>query len=287
MKVLALLALFAVVGARRLDYEPISVDYHETIGIPEASRIQQAEAAADFDGSRIVGGSSAGLGSNPWIAGLIVTLTDNRRSMCGSSLISNTRLVTAAHCWRTRSIQGRSITVVFASTKLFSGGTRRETNRIQVHGSYNQNNLNNDVAVITISSVSFNNNIRAVALPSGLLLNFNYAGERAVAAGYGRISDSSSGDNSLRQVALTVIENFECANIYGTSSVIHSTLCTSGVGRVGPCSGDSGGPLVFTFSGVRYLIGVTSFVSARGCQSGMPAGYARVTSFASWIRARM
>lgn len=39
--------------------------YHENIGIHEAIRIRQAEAALDFDGSRIVGGAPSNLGDNP------------------------------------------------------------------------------------------------------------------------------------------------------------------------------------------------------------------------------
>ncbi|XP_047542893.1 collagenase-like [Vanessa atalanta] len=288
MKLFLLVAGLAVVSART-PFEPISVNYHEDFGIPEATRIRNAEAAQDFDGSRIVGGQLASLGAHPHFAGLLTSLTNGRTSVCGASLLSNTRLTTAAHCWRDRSNQGRQMTVILASTRLFSGGHRVNTNNVQMHGSYNVNTLNNDIAVITIPWVGYNNNIRNIALPSGLLLNFNYAGERAVAAGFGRNSDSAAGNNNqdLRQVTLTVIQNFECANIYGVQSVIGSTLCTSGQGRVGVCTGDSGGPLVFTFSGVRYLIGVTSFVSARGCEVGLPAGFARVTSFASWINARL
>ncbi|XP_050360310.1 collagenase-like [Nymphalis io] len=288
MKLLLLVAGLALVSARA-PFEPISIDYHADIGITEATRIRNAEAAQDFDGGRIVGGQVARLGAHPHLGGLVIALTTGQTSVCGSSLLSNTRLVTAAHCWRSRSFQGRQITVVLGSTRLFSGGHRVNTNNVQMHGSYNMNTLVNDVAIITIPRVAYNNNIRNIALPTGLLLNFNYAGERAVAAGFGRSSDSAAGNNNQdqRQVTLTVIENFECANIYGTSSVVGSTLCTSGQGRVGVCVGDSGGPLVFTFSGVRYLIGVTSFVSTRGCEVGLPAGYARVTSFASWIRARL
>ncbi|XP_046976239.1 collagenase-like [Vanessa cardui] len=288
MKLFLLVAGLALVSART-PFEPISVNYHEDIGIPEAARIKKAEEAQDFDGSRIVGGQLASLGAHPHASGLLISLTTGQTSVCGASLLSNTRLVTAAHCWRDRTHQGSQMTVILGANRLFSGGHRVNTNNVQVHGSYNANTLNNDVAVITIPWVGYNNNIRNIALPSGLLLNFNYAGERAVAVGFGRSSDSAAGNNNqdLRQVTLTVIQNFECANIYGMQSVIGSTLCTSGQGRVGVCSGDSGGPLAFTFSGVRYLIGVTSFVSARGCEVGLPAGYARVTSFASWINARL
>lgn len=75
--------------------------------------------------------------------------------MCGSSLVSNTRLVTAAHCWRDRSNQGRQLTVVLGSTNLFSGGHRVTTSNVQVHANYNVDNLNNDVAVISIPFVAY------------------------------------------------------------------------------------------------------------------------------------
>ena len=47
--------------------------------------------------------------------------------------------------------------------------------------------------------------------------------------------------------------------------------------------GDSGGPLVIRHSNCFQLIGIVSFVSGRGCAVGDPSGYARVTSFRSWI----
>jgi len=48
--------------------------------------------------------------------------------------------------------------------------------------------------------------------------------------------------------------------------------------------GDSGGALVIDNGGNFTQIGVVSFGSSRGCASGAPSGYARVTSFRNWIR---
>jgi hypothetical protein len=48
--------------------------------------------------------------------------------------------------------------------------------------------------------------------------------------------------------------------------------------------GDSGGPLVvYDNIGNPILIGVASFGSTRGCASGDPSDYARVTHFRYWI----
>ncbi|XP_045523041.1 collagenase-like [Pieris brassicae] len=288
MKLFVILSLVGCALSFPRAYEPIEVDYHGQQGIPMATYLRNAEAAADFDGARIVGGTPARLGAHPHIAGLLISLRQGGTSMCGSSLLSNTKLITAAHCWTTTNFQGQSMIVVLGSLRLFSGGTRITTTNVQLHGNYNTRNLNNDIAIITINRVNYNNNINAIALPSGLLEYLTYVGNRATAVGYGRLRDGDSNNNDvLHQVSLIVIENFVCTDIYGPSTIIDSTLCTDTQGRIGTCQGDSGGPLDFAFQNVRYLIGVTSFTSQRGCQAGLPAGFARVTSFLQWIRARL
>ncbi|CAH2064755.1 unnamed protein product, partial [Iphiclides podalirius] len=263
--------------ALALAEEPLRF-YHENVGIREAELIRQTEQALDFDGARIVGGTQAALGQYPYMAGLVVTLTNGATSVCGASLLTNTRLVTAAHCWWDGRNQARQFTVVLASLRLFSGGTRINTNSVVMHGSWNPSSLNNDIAVITISRVNFSNVIGPINLASG---NNNYAGTWAMAAGFGRTRDSAgiSTSQMLYHVSLRVITNAECLNVYGDPFVISSTLCVSGEGGRNICRGDSGGPLAVGTT----LIGVASFVSGRGCQIGLPSGFARVTSYNAWI----
>lgn len=64
-----LLTVFAVVALAALASaeEPILKYYHENAGIAEAARIKNAEQALDFDGSRIVGGSTTGAGTHPFL----------------------------------------------------------------------------------------------------------------------------------------------------------------------------------------------------------------------------
>lgn len=57
-----LVALSAFAAA---DLSPITLSYHETVGIPEAQRIRMAEQAKDFDGSRVAGGSIISDGQYP------------------------------------------------------------------------------------------------------------------------------------------------------------------------------------------------------------------------------
>ncbi|XP_013178899.1 PREDICTED: collagenase-like [Papilio xuthus] len=275
---LAVACLVQAEGAR----EKVLLHYHENVGIQRATEIKQAELAADFDGSRIVGGSAAALGQYPFMGGLVITLTNGLTSVCGSTLISNTRLVTAAHCWFDGRNQARQFTVVLGSVRLFFGGTRINTNRVEMHGSWNPSTVNNDIAIIIINSVSFNNNINSIGLASG---NNDFAGQWAQAAGFGATRDGGSVGitQTLAHARVQVITNAACQQVYGPQVIIASTLCISGAGGVSTCHGDSGGPLVAN----NQLIGVTSFGSDTGCQRNLPAGFARVTSFNSWIRARM
>ncbi|GBP43781.1 Collagenase [Eumeta japonica] len=259
----------------------LETNYHEAIGIPEAARIKAAEEAAVYDPSRIVGGSASNLGQFPYQAGLVITLTTGATSVCGACLLTNNRLVTAAHCWRDRNNQARQFVVVLGSIRLFSGGTRITTTAVTMHQNYNVINLNNDVAMITISWVNFSNTINRINLATG---SNNFAGTWAVASGFGRTSDGAGISNNqfLSHVSLQVITNAVCQQTFGWN-VIASTLCTSGAGGRSTCGGDSGGPLAVG----NTLIGITSFGSPQGCQRGFPAGFARVTSFAAWIQARL
>ncbi|XP_028039202.1 collagenase-like [Bombyx mandarina] len=280
---LSIIVLFSLVSAA-LCYEAPLLYYHENVGIPEAARIKQVEEGVDFDGSRIVGGSAANLGQYPYLGGLIITLTTGAQSVCGSSLLSNTRLVTAAHCWFDGRHQGREVTVVLGSVRLFSGGTRINTRNVQMHGSWNPSTIANDVAVISINHVGFSNNINRISLATG---SANYAGTWAQAAGFGLTADNAAitTNQVLSHVTLQVITNSDCRRTFGTR-IRDSTICTSGANGRSTCRGDSGGPLSISSGGGRLLIGITSFGTA-SCQRGSPAAYARVTSFASWINSRL
>lgn len=59
------LAAFAAAGSA--GSSPITLDYHATVGVPEANRIRRAEEAMDFDGGRVAGGSTVNLGAHPYL----------------------------------------------------------------------------------------------------------------------------------------------------------------------------------------------------------------------------
>ncbi|XP_050550399.1 brachyurin-like isoform X2 [Spodoptera frugiperda] len=290
---LTLLALAAVATAKNInvedaiDLEDITAyGYLAKIGKPLADEIRKAEEAEGA--SRIVGGQASNLGQFPYQAGLLADFSAGQ-GVCGGSLVRANRVLTAAHCWFDGQNQAWRFTVVLGSIRLFTGGTRVQTSNVVMHGSWNPSMIRNDVAMIRLNSnVGLSNNIALIALPSGSQLNENFAGENAVASGFGLTSDGGniSTNQFLSHVTLPVITNAVCRSSFPLI-IQDSNICTSGAGGRSTCQGDSGGPLVVTRSGRPLLIGITSFGSARGCQVGSPAAFARVTSFMSWINGQL
>uniref|UniRef100_A0A2A4JFE4 Peptidase S1 domain-containing protein n=1 Tax=Heliothis virescens TaxID=7102 RepID=A0A2A4JFE4_HELVI len=256
----------------------VDLRYHQRVGVPAAAAIQRLESM------RIVGGLSSYLGEHPFLAGLVVTLTDDQTSVCGGSLLSHTHVVTAAQCWWDGQSQASYILVVLGSIKLFSGGTRKYAS-VTTHPDFNPNNLHNDIAMLRISYVSYSNYIKPIPLPYGLN-GTSFVDRTAEAIGFGRTSDTSPivNSQSLRDVYVKVISNEECAASYG-ALVTRDVMCTSGARGRGPCGGDSGGPLIIRYySGSSdLLIGLVSFGATNGCEAGHPSGYTRVTSYMDWI----
>ncbi|XP_028159915.1 collagenase-like [Ostrinia furnacalis] len=281
MKSSLLFLLVVAVAAAEL-LQP-NTRYHETEGIPKFQLMKQLEEGTDFDGGRIWGGQAVSGGTHPHLGGLWITLTTGQNSICGSSLVSNTRSVTAAHCWRTSTLQATMFTIVWNSNSIFWGGTRINTNQVIEHPNYNVWNLNNDVAVIIHNHVNFNNNIQPIALATG---SQTYAGTWAVAAGYGQTGDGNSPSGTKFQANLLVITNSACQGTWMPGIVIASTLCVSTAHGSSTCPGDSGGPLAVGSGNNRQLIGITSF-GTQWCAQHHPAGFARVTSFASWFNSHM
>jgi len=223
--------------------------------------------------SFIVGGSAANIANHPHQLSLRTS-----SHICGASLISGTRAVTAAHCVGSA-----------ASSYSVLGGTTDRTitncatcalrtcNLSTRHPNYNgnANGYPNDVAVLGFSSIATNANIGYIALAT----SGDFAGSSCVITGWGLTSAGGSLPTGLRQATMTVMTNAACANTWG-NSINAGHICVTAP-SASSCNGDSGGPLVCS----SRLAGATSW-GVSDCSPSYPSVYTRITYFYSWIVAQ-
>lgn len=228
---------------------------------------------------RIVGGAIVEPNNHPFTSFLLIT-TDIGTAMCGGSIISTTRLLTSAHC-ATRASIIQAILGVHLFTTYEPNQQRRNIlpENYRIHPAFNRRNLNNDVAVLVLTSaVDLTPQVQPIRLANSEAESFS--GEIATVLGWGRISDDSSiVSGHLRSVQNNIITNDVCQQTYGISVIINSSLCMSSVGGRGACIGDTGGPLFILRDGDPLQVGIVSFGAVSGCEKGLPNAFARVSSF--------
>ncbi|XP_012500788.1 PREDICTED: transmembrane protease serine 11D [Propithecus coquereli] len=228
---------------------------------------------------RVIGSTQAQEGDWPWQ----VSLQVNNVHHCGGVLISNTWVLTAAHCFKSYS-EPRQWTATFG-VYTASPLLRKRIRRIIIHNNYKSVNHENDIAVVQLdSSVDFTKNIHTVCLPEAT--QNILPGSTAYVTGWGALEYGGNTVTDLRQGQVRIISNDVCnAPASYNGAVLSGMLCagTSQGSIVDACQGDSGGPLVQEDSRrLWFLVGIVSW----GEQCGLPdkpGVYTRVTAYRNWI----
>jgi secreted trypsin-like serine protease len=233
---------------------------------------------------RIVGGHEAAHHEWPWQVALFV----DDAWFCGGSLISDEWVMTAAHC-----AEGAGYFDVMAGAHNVRDSS--EPHRIEItsfegqtHPDWDPSSLYADIALVHLpEKIAFSEYIRPSCLPPASDATEEYVGQLTTPVGWGKNADDAGGITpDLNMVEdLPVITPAACADYYG-DLIYSGIMCIDAAGGKGVCNGDSGGTLNIrqTEGGNKWTqVGVTSFVSSAGCESGNPHGFSRVAEHLEWI----
>lgn len=249
----------------------------------------------------VVHGGSAQQAQFPWHGALYRSSATELRYLCGSTLISNRFVLTAAHCVAheksRRPIDGDSLLLYFGKTNLKKwNGPEQDAKieRILIHPDYNYESFFADVALLKLKAdVKYDNFVRPACLWSfdedykvlinkvGFVPGWGY-NER------GLVSE----DLSFAQMPVVAHETCIWSNRDFFSKVTSNTsYCAGYRNGTSVCNGDSGGGMVFKQSNRWYLRGIVSVSAALQdritCDTNHYAVFADVAKFLRWIKSFM
>ncbi|RXN39606.1 complement factor D-like protein [Labeo rohita] len=205
----------------------------------------------------------------------MVSLQTGCKHVCGGFLISNSFVMTAAHCKKYG-----NVTAVVGMHDLKK--RRRGSDRIRVksyhnHPGFNQSTLQNDIMLLKLEKeVKQNKNVKIISIPTQ---EGDIKPDSACSvAGWGRLkSTEKKMSTCLMEADVKIMNNTECKNKRKKSYSDSQMLCVYGHG--GSCNGDSGGPLVCG----DIAVGITSFGGEECNSHKYPEVYTKISAYLPWI----
>ncbi|ETN60711.1 chymotrypsin BI [Anopheles darlingi] len=237
-------------------------------------------------GQRVVGGDIAAVGQFPYAVGLITRINILLTGQCSGSLVSANYILTAARC-----VSGVSSAVaVFAGVRINDATEQGQVRitidaaRFKIHPQYEAEPDIFDVALLHLPlPVPFSERVRPVRLPNLRQIEASFAGQQATFIGWGRFGEGTTNSDVLRFGRAQVITTLACRINLPTNTIDDAHVCTDGANS-SPCQGDVGAPLtIVDADGITTQIGVFSFISILGCESGRAAVHTRMSSYLTWI----
>lgn len=258
---------------------------------------------------RVINGTTAGPADMPYLVALIDTtrmsqLGTYQAQFCGGTLVTPTKVVTAAHCVVDQSTHQQASP---ADVYVLSGQSLKSPSTppvpvasIVVHPDYDIDMSSSDIAVLTLAAPLEGVPTLDPLTPSEMA-SYLIAGSAVRVGGWGNTTTLTGGKafpDLVRIASMTLFPDQMCGS-HGTYVVNGVTfhgfsaseadsdtmLCAGGADEnarvVDACQGDSGGPLVSSAGGPERLIGVVSWGDQ--CGSKYPGVYTRVAAMYDFL----
>ncbi|KAK4311205.1 hypothetical protein Pmani_017268 [Petrolisthes manimaculis] len=235
---------------------------------------------------RVVGGSPTLPHQYPWLASLFY----RGKLYCAASLVSDTFLITAAHCIKRVTMSRVEIVLGHYNKTNLREASRasRKVGAWWAHPDFDRRSYNNDIGVIKLDTpVVMNKYISPVCLPN-LSATETYAGKTGIVAGWGRLEENGEPAKVLREVRVPIMTNSECKTKKYKPHEITDTMMCAGydTGKIDACQGDSGGPLLYSNGTNIQVIGIVSW--GQGCaREKYPGVYTRISAYWDFINSHI
>jgi len=240
--------------------------------------------------NRIVGGDRAGLNEFPWRAALFYRTNRGFSYFCAGGVLSNNWIVTAAHC--AKAAQDNNLDVyIDLGDHDFSTATETyhqlfEAADVIIHPRYNQDTMDNDIALIQLSQPYEDApNIAPICLP------FNYRGENfngktVVASGWGAEKEGQKDTPMIiRKVDLDVLSTEKCRPYFRPRSRITNNMLCTLKPKKDTCQGDSGGTIDYMDPETKQYMAIGIVSWGYGCaRDNKPGVYTKVTNYLDWMQ---